>query len=156
MATTLETEERMSDWSTEFPGPTPQLVVADAEAAIRFYQVAFASDELVRNHTSDGRIMHAELLMFGGRIFVIDDFDGQQVSSPTLLGGTTVRLHLYVPDVDEVYARAIAAGATSIAEPRCLWGDRYALIGDPFGHQWSLGTPREDLTVAELEGRADD
>jgi PhnB protein len=67
-----------------------------------------------------------------------------------------VRLHLSVPDVDLVYARAIAAGATSLAEPNdAFWGDRYAMIRDPSGHIWSLGRGHEDLTVAELEDRAD-
>lgn len=140
----------------EFAGPTPQLVVADAQRAIRFYREAFGADELVRNHAPDGRIMHCELLLFGGRLLVADDFDADPISSPAKLGGTTVRLHLSVPDVDEIYARAIAAGATGLAEPYdAFWGDRYAMLRDPAGHQWSLGAGHEDLTVAELEQRAD-
>lgn len=141
---------------TEFPGPTPQLVVADAETAIRFYREAFDADELVRNRAPDGRIMHCELLVFGGRLLVVGDFDTDPISSPARLGGTTVRLHLTVPDVDEVYARALACGATGVAEPYdAFWGERYAMIRDPAGHQWSLGTGHEDLTIAELENRAD-
>jgi PhnB protein len=141
---------------TEFPGPTPQLVVADAEQAIRFYREAFGADELVRNHAPDGRIMHCELLIFGGRLLVIDDFDADPISSPTRLGGTTVRLHLTVPDVDEVFAHALAAGATGLAEPYdAFWGDRYAIVRDPSGHHWSLGAGHEDLSIAELENRAD-
>ena len=146
----------MSEISEEFPGPTPHLVVADADAAIRFYREAFGADELVRNQTSDGRIMHCELLLLGGRLLVADDFDADPVSSPDRLGGTTVRLHLYVPDVDASYARALAAGASGVVEPYdAFWGDRYAMIRDPAGHLWSLGAGHEDITVAEVESRAD-
>jgi PhnB protein len=144
------------DLSAEFPGPTPQLVVDDAERAISFYRTAFGADELVRNHAPDGRIMHCELLVFGGRLIVCDDFDADPASAPTTLGGSTVRLHLYVSNVDEIYARAIAAGAESLAEPEdAFWGDRYAQIKDPCGHLWSMATPNEDLSVSELEERAD-
>jgi PhnB protein len=146
----------VSDPIAEFPGPTPQIVVADAENAIRFYRMAFAADELLRNRAPDGRIMHCELLVFGGRLLIADDFDADPVSAPTRLGGSTVRLHLYVPDVDEVYAQAIAAGATGLIEPNdAFWGDRYAMIRDPSGHVWSFGSGHEDLTIAELEDRAD-
>jgi PhnB protein len=147
----------MSDVSAEFPGPTPQLVVDDAERAIGFYREAFGADELVRNHAPDGRVMHCELLMFGGRILVADDFDADPVSSPGRLGGSTVRLHLYVPDVETVYAKALEAGARSVMAPQdAFWGDRYAMVQDPCGHYWSIATPQEDLTVAELEERGDD
>lgn len=146
----------MTDLPAEFPGPTPQIVVDDAEGAIRFYQEAFAADELVRNHAPDGRVMHCELLMFGGRILVTDDFEEGLVSSPARLGGSTVRLHLYVPDADAVYRRAVDAGATSIMAPYdAYWGDRYAIVRDPYGHHWSIATPREDLSVPELEERGD-
>ncbi|HEV2779827.1 MAG TPA: VOC family protein [Actinophytocola sp.] len=146
----------MIDVSVEFPGPTPQLVVDDAERAIRFYREAFGADELVRNHAPDGRIMHCELLLCGGRLLVIDDFEPDQVRSPARLGGTTVRLHLYVSDVDRVYAGALAAGAESVMAPEdAFWGDRYAIVRDPHGHQWSIATPREDLSVSDLEARGD-
>lgn len=146
----------MSDPTAEFSGPTPQLVVADARNAIQFCRQAFGADELLRNQTPDGRIMHCELLVFGGRLLIVDDFDADPISAPTSLGGTTVRLHLSVPDVDGVYAQAIAAGATSLTEPHdAFWGDRYAMIRDPSGHIWSFGCGHEDLTIAELEDRAD-
>jgi PhnB protein len=144
------------DLSAEFPGPTPQLVVSDAEAAISFYRNAFGADELVRNNAPDGRVMHCELLMFGGRLIVVDDFDEDPAASPARLGGTTVRLHLYVPDVDTVFQSAISAGASSLLDPvEAFWGDRYAMVRDPSGHQWSIATPREDLSVSELEARGD-
>jgi PhnB protein len=146
----------MTGLPTEFPGPTPQIVVHDADEAIRFYGAAFAADELVRNNAPDGRVMHCELLMFGGRILVIDDFEEDPVRSPRALAGSTVRLHLYVPDVDAVHAKALGAGATSLMEPQdAFWGDRYAIVQDPYGHHWSIATQQDDLSVSELEERGD-
>jgi PhnB protein len=144
------------DLQSEFPGPTPQLIVDNADRAISFYRTAFGADELVRNAAPDGRVMHCELLVFGGRLIVCDDFDEDPARSPHSLGGTTVRLHLYVSNVDDVYAKAMAAGASSVAEPEdAFWGERYAIIKDPCGHQWSLATPNENISVSELESRAD-
>jgi PhnB protein len=140
--------------SFEFPGVTPQLTVHDADAAVRYYRAAFGADELLRNHGPDGRIMHCELLVNGGRLLLHDEY-GEP--SPRTLGGTPVTLHLYVADVDYVYAAAIEAGGTSVMEPQnAFWGDRYAMVLDPFGHQWSIATPREELSVAELEARSDE
>lgn len=146
----------MTGLSAELPGPTPQIVVDDADAAIRFYANVFGADELVRNRALDGRVMHCELLMCGGRILVIDDFAGPYVAAPARLGGSTVRLHLYVPDVDAVHDRAVRAGATSVSAPYdAFWGDRYAIVRDPHGHEWSIATEREDLSIDDLRERAD-
>ena len=141
----------------EFPGVTPQLTVADADAAVRFYRAAFGADELLRNAGPDGRIMHCELLINGGRLLVHDEFVEQRGNrSPLTLGGTPVVLHMYVSDVDEAFAAALAAGAEELMAPQdAFWGDRYAMLRDPFGHHWSLATRREDLSVAELEARSD-
>ena len=35
-----------------------------------------------------------------------------------------------------------------------FWGDRYAILRDPFGHRWSIAAPIEDLSPRELQGRA--
>ena len=140
----------------EFPGATPQLVVDDADRAIGFYKEAFQADELVRNNAPDGRVMHCELLMFGGRVLVVDDFDEDLVSSPAKLGGSTVRLHVYVPDVDSVHERVLRAGGVNVLAPTdAFWGDRYAIVRDPSGHHWSIATQQQELSVAELEERSD-
>jgi uncharacterized glyoxalase superfamily protein PhnB len=64
-----------------------------------------------------------------------------------LVSGTQARpatrsfLYLYVPDVDAAYARALAAGATSLEEPRDVpYGDRRAMVEDPFGNAWQIAT----------------
>jgi len=35
-----------------------------------------------------------------------------------------------------------------------FWGDRYAVLRDPFGHSWSLATHVEDVPPEEMESRA--
>ena len=63
-------------------------------------------------------------------------------------------LHLRVPDVDAAFARALAAGATAAMPPTDMfWGDRYCKVVDPYGHHWSLATPKEKLTPEEIQRR---
>lgn len=140
----------------EFPGVTPQLTVSDTDAAVRFYRAVFGADELLRNHGPDGRVMHCELLIGGGRLLLHDEFPEHGGKSPQSLGGTPVVLHMYVPDVDAVFAAALAGGAEELMAPQdAFWGDRYAMVRDPFGHHWSLAQRAADPSVAELEERAD-
>jgi PhnB protein len=142
--------------ASEFPGVTPQLTVADAQAAVQFYRTVFGADELLRNAGPDGRVMHCELLVNGGRLLLHDAYSEDGGQTPAALGGTPVTLHMYVADVDAVFAAAIAAGATEVRAPAdTFWGDRYAMLRDPFGHAWSLATPREELSIADIEERAD-
>jgi len=57
-----------------------------------------------------------------------------------------------VVDVDASVERAVAAGATLIHGPEDMfWGDRYARLSDPFGHQWSLATPGPGPDAAATE-----
>jgi uncharacterized glyoxalase superfamily protein PhnB len=34
-----------------------------------------------------------------------------------------------------------------------FWGDRYGIVKDPSGHQWSIGSHMEDLTPAQIQER---
>jgi uncharacterized glyoxalase superfamily protein PhnB len=140
----------------EFQTITPQLVVADAAAAIEFYRRAFGAHELYRNPAPDGRsIAHAELLIGAARLFVHDEFPDQGLRSPRSLQGTPVTLHLYVPDVDALFARAVAAGAEVVLPlANQFWGDRYGILVDPFGHRWSFASRVEDLSPDETHQRS--
>ena len=73
---------------------------------------------------------------------------------PQTLGGAGVSLMLYVPDVDAMFARAVKAGAKvrrDVADQ--FYGDRVGTLIDPFGHVWSIGTHREDVSVEEAKRR---
>jgi PhnB protein len=76
--------------------------------------------------------------------------------SPLSSGGARppVFLSIIVDDVNQVYRRALEAGATSLREPADqFYGERTAQIQDPFGHVWALATPTEELSDAEIQSR---
>jgi PhnB protein len=102
----------------------------------------------------DGRLVHAALDINGSTVMLNDDFpeysDGKS-QTPTALGGTPVTIHLQVPDVETAFQRAVEAGATVVAPLEDqFWGDRYGIIRDPFGHQWSLGQPVREVSIEEI------
>lgn len=134
---------------------TPQLTVRGAAQAIEFYKRAFGAEELMRMPGPDGRsIMHAELRIDGSIFFLADEFPDMGCRSPLSLGGVAGALHLYVKDVDTAFQRAVAAGAqVKMPVTDMFWGDRYGRVVDPFGHEWGLGTRKEDLTPAEMRRR---
>jgi PhnB protein len=62
---------------------------------------------------------------------------------------------VYVEDVDAVFARAVASGATVEREvENQFYGDRAGQFLDPFGHRWFVATHVEDISPAEMEQRA--
>jgi PhnB protein len=136
------------------PALSPHLVVDDAAAAIDFYVKAFGATELGRVPHPDGRLVHAALNINGSTVMLNDDFpdfsDGKS-STPRALGGTPVTIHLQVPDVESAFQRALDAGAVVVAPLEDqFWGDRYGVVRDPFGHQWSLGQPVREVSPEEI------
>ncbi|MDG2160297.1 MAG: VOC family protein [Acidimicrobiales bacterium] len=129
----------------------PEICVDGAATALDFYVDAFGAKELLRHEAPDGRIIHGEISFDGFVVFVVDDFpelNNGKGSSPTAIGGTPITLHRDVADVDAAVDRAVAAGATLVWGPEDIfWGDRYARLADPFGHQWSLATPGPDAAA---------
>ena len=135
----------------------PYLGVRDAAEAIEFYERAFGARDLGRLHMPDGRIAHAAIEIGGAIVMLADENPEWENHSPSSLGGTTVRLHLYVEDVDAKFARAIEAGAVEtfpVADQ--FYGDRSGRLEDPFGHQWIVATRREDVPMEEMQRRFDD
>ncbi|MFO1039580.1 MAG: VOC family protein [Geminicoccaceae bacterium] len=136
-------------------GPlTPYITVKDAGSALAFYRDAFGATERFRLTDPSGRIGHAEMSLGGSSLYLSDEFPDFGALSPTSIGGSPVKLHLYVDDVDSVVAKAAAAGAT-ILRPVSdqFYGDRSGMIVDPFGHAWFIATHREDVTPAEMQRR---
>ena len=135
---------------------TPYLRVRGADKAIDFYKKAFAAEEVVRMPGPDGKtIMHAEIKIGDSPIMLGEESKEMNALSPQSVGGTGGGVHLYVRDVDAFVAKAVAAGA-KLAMPVAdmFWGDRYGKLTDPFGHEWSVATHKEDLTPKETQERA--
>lgn len=135
----------------------PYLVAAGAAEAIEFYQRAFGAIVDLRLDQRDGRVGHAELHIGDGAAFAIaDEFPEYGFVGPTTRGGTTVSLTLDVPDVDALFARAVAAGATAERDPMDeFYGARAATVRDPWGHRWHLHAQLEELTQEEMQRRLD-
>ena len=88
-------------------------------------------------------------------IFLSDENPQMNVKSPQTLGGSTCTLNVYVPNVDEQFKQAIAAGGKeSMPVADQFWGDRYGTLTDPFGYTWGIATHKEDLSPAEMGERA--
>ncbi len=135
---------------------TPSLTVSNAVEAIEFYKRAFGAQELHRAIAPDGqKIWHAELAIGDSRIFLNDEFpDMGSVRAPTSIGATTVSLNLYLEDTDAAFQRAVGAGATATMPPADMfWGDRYAKVTDPYGHDWGMATHKEDVSEEEIQRR---
>lgn len=121
---------------------SPYLSVPDARAAITFYAEAFGAVPRGESYVmEDGRIGHAELLIGGSVLMLADEFPEAGLSGPHALGGVSASLHLEVPDVDAVVARALAAGATLEREVADAPYGRTGVVRDPAGHRWLVQTP---------------
>ena len=135
---------------------SPYLTVNGAAAAIDFYRAAFGARELFRLTGPDGRIGHAELRIGDATVMLSDEWPDFGALSPPSIGGSPVKLHLYVDDCDAVVARAVAAGATLMRPVTDqFYGDRSGMIADPFGHSWFVATLKEQVAPQEMQRRWD-
>ena len=99
----------------------------------------------------NGRLMHAMVRIEGSAVMLVDEMPEWGALGPKTLKGTPVTVHLYVEDADAAMAQAVAAGATvKMPVDDMFWGDRYGVLIDPFGHQWSLATHTRDLTPEQM------
>ncbi len=134
---------------------TPYLIIKGAADAIEFYKKAFGAVELFRMPQPDGKIGHAEIKIGDSAIMLADEFPEMKYFGPQTLGGSSVSLLIYVEDVDTVFQRALAAGASEQkAIEDKFYGDRMGSLVDPFGHVWHIGTHTEDISPEEMEKRA--
>ncbi|MFZ6003281.1 MAG: VOC family protein [Actinomycetota bacterium] len=141
---------------TNYPRVTPYLSIDGAAAAIDFYRdILGASLRGDVMKSPDGKVGHAELEIGGSVIMMSDTFPEMGAPSPKALGGSAVTLMVYVEDVDDVFARAIKAGASEIAPVADqFYGDRSGQFEDPWGHRWNVATHVEDVPPDEMEKRA--
>jgi PhnB protein len=129
------------------PNVVPYLVVADAEKELVFIKEVLAAKEMRLTRDPLGRVGHGELKIGDSVIMLAQASEGWPASPATL--------YIYVPDVDAVYGKAIAAGAASIWAPADQpYGDRNAGVKDANGVQWWLATHLEEVSEDQAEARA--
>lgn len=157
----LERRASMASSTMAAPEPrtsaTPYLSIRNAAAAIEFYKKAFGATEEMRLMQPDGRVGHVQISIEGARVMLADEFPEYGFSSPETLGGTPVRIHLDVKDVDAFARRAVEAGATLVRPVEDqFYGARSGQLLDPFGYTWSVSTPQETLSTEEMQRRLDE
>jgi PhnB protein len=121
------------------PGPEglrsvqPYLHLSEAHKMIPFMESVFGA-ECIGLHKSPDGIVHHATIRIGNATLEIDEAHGEFQAMPC-------HLHVYVPDTDAAYARALQAGATSIEAPRnAPYGDRAAGVKDAWGNSWFIAT----------------
>ncbi len=123
---------------TAFRSVTPHLYAAKPIELIDFLRDAFGGEEVYRAETPGGGIPHAQVRI-GDSVVALAGGHGAYTAMPTTL-------HMYVPDADAIYERALRAGAKSIQpvadQP---YGDRSGGVTDPFGNRWFIATHIRDV-----------
>lgn len=123
---------------------TPYVVVKGAAGFSDFVREVFGGEELLRLPNEDGTIGHAEIRV-GDTIILTFDARPEWPETPAFLS-------VYVEDANEVYARALAAGARGVTEPFTskVTGDRMSRVADPYGNVWWVQTHLEDPTQEQI------
>src|SRR5262249_45733260 len=131
----------------QYRSVTPSLTCRNCAAAIEFYKKVFDAQVVANMTGPGGKGMHAELKIGDSMIFVNDAMGQAEPEIPAPGKYNSASLHVYVPDVDKVFTRAIEAGArVDMPLADMFWGDRYGRITDQFGQQWGLATHVEDVS----------
>jgi PhnB protein len=124
----------MSDNLETYRTVTPYLVVPDANAELKFLIAAFGASEQLCHRNEAGAVMHAEIRI-GDSLVMLGQAGEIWKAKPAAL-------YLWVPDVDELYAKALAAGAISESAPEDKpYGHRNAGVVDSGGILWWIASP---------------
>jgi PhnB protein len=126
---------------------TPYLIVPGATALFAYLAEAFGVDEVRRTAAPGGGVLNIEARIGDSMVMLVEARSAHDARPASL--------YLYVPDVDVVHARAVAAGGVSLMEPEDMfYGERSAGVADPAGNHWWISARTEDLSSDELAARA--
>ncbi|QOY87703.1 VOC family protein [Paludibaculum fermentans] len=132
----------------------PYLRLRRAAEAIDFYIRAFGAEEVLRLTEPGGRIGHAEIRIGPATVYLADEYPEFGIRGPESLGGATSALQLDVDQVDALVERASQAGATIVRPPGDeFYGQRAAVVRDPFGHEWMFAQTIEAVSPEEMQRR---
>jgi PhnB protein len=154
--------ECMTTSSEQRPGPAPAgsqrlvtfFAVENCANAIEYYINVFGAEPVSRYEGNDGKVTHAELRL-GGCILQL----GEPMPSYGIVGppaeGNAFTITFWTPDVDAVFARAVAAGATVMTPlDDAFSGDRMGVVRCPFGVRWCIARHDRDVSPEEIEAAA--
>ncbi len=136
----------------------PYLSVTDASRAVEFYTEIFQTPPSLLLNMPDGRVMHCEFRIGNARIFLSEELpEHGGTPSPKSLGSTSVVIHHYVADCDFVVKKMRDLGSEVLMEPvDQFWGERFARVRDPFGHEWGIATKFKEMSSGEIEAAAEE
>lgn len=110
-----------------WPTLVPRLFTDDVEGLTGFLRQVFGA--AVQQHADA-----PSEVWIGGSMLMVSDGGGVRAPAPAFL-------YLYVPDVDAAFDRALAAGAEAVEAPADMpYGDRRAMVSDPWGGTWQIAT----------------
>jgi PhnB protein len=134
---------------------SPYMSVKGARAAIDFYVVAFGAQEMFALiDPADGRIGHGEVKFGDSLIMISDEYPDFGAFGPESVGGSPVKMHIYVDDVDATFAHALALGATELRPVKDQFhGGRSGMLADPFGYSWVIARKAGEVTPEEMQRR---
>ena len=123
----------------------PALNLTDAKAAMSFVKQVFGGKVIEQMAGDDGKLMHGAVKV-GDSVVMFSDAMNEPVRAGNLI--------VYVPNVDKTFAKAVKAGAKTLAEPSDqFWGDRFARFEDPFGNRWGVATHIENVSSKQMKKR---
>ena len=112
---------------------SPYLVLKDASGTLQFLRDVFDAEEVRRFPAHDGKLMHAEVRIGESIVMLADGNEGWPP--------VNAHVHVYVPDVDSTFRRAVEAGAEGLQEPVQKGDeDRRGGVRDPAGTTWWIAT----------------
>jgi len=136
----------------------PNVTVSGAREAIAFYEAALGA-EVVDTITAGDVVIHSDLRLrsaAGVSTFTVAEAFPPDSVAPEPGAPTHASFTVPVDDTDAAYARATAAGASSITEPSDWFdGFRQAAVRDPFGHRWFFTTVDPSVTAEDVQRASD-
>jgi len=125
---------------------TPNIVADDAEQAVTFLKKAFGATETYRLTMSNGEITHCERKLGDSVLNIGESMDGWPAHG--------LVAQIYVEDSDELFKRAVDAGAKKIMSTTDMFfGTREGRVADPFGNVWTIATLKEEVAPEEMQRR---
>jgi len=161
LKTKLTGSDSMSSPAKQTEAPRARTVslhicVSDGKAAIDFYKAAFGAKELMVLAEPSGKIGHAELQIGDSILSLSDEYPDYDSRSPQTIGGSSIRIHLDVTDVDAFAQIAIKAGAKLVRPIEDqFYGDRAGQLLDPFGYTWHVSTHLKDVPIEDMQREVD-